>query len=518
LSDRLVFGRKASGLVRELTPLDVVIWAIGAPAVTGFLYFAPRTMYTFGLGGIIGAYVLSLLLILPIAITMAFAVAAMPRAGGPFPIISRIFSPSVTFLIAWLRLVGLGFVVGIISCVAVTLFGSTSVFYGTLTSNKAITGLGSALLSPTGIFVGGLIVILGQWALTLFSMKIIKWLERALFLVPLLILALMLGFMFAYGSNYPSVFNSVWGAGVAQSIITKASQLGFTQPPFSMDKVIPALFVGLFAFGGFETILLVGGEVKSSRQGLVYGLVGGLVCVAVLFIISALAVGSMGDFANSYSFLYYTHNDALKQIMTPGEPSIPFYAASAMPVWLSVVIPPFAILWIVKSLLPYFIGNSRIIFSLAMDRTLPAQFAKVNRFGAPTWATHLQGLLAIVGVVAFTQSIQMVLALTSSAALMYFFLFGLAMTVFPFIRKDIFEKSTIQWRAVGIPIISILGLLTTIVGFFIFSYSITQVNVGAVTALCLLLAIGLIIHMYQLKRNEKQGISLADVYSQMPPE
>ena len=123
MSDRLVFARKASGLVRELTPLDVVIWAVGAPAVTGFLYFAPRSMYLFGLWGIIGAYVLSLLLLLPIAITMALAVAAMPRAGGPFPMMSRIFSPSVTFLVGWIRLFGFGFVDGIISCVGVVLFG-----------------------------------------------------------------------------------------------------------------------------------------------------------------------------------------------------------------------------------------------------------------------------------------------------------------------------------------------------------------------------------------------------------
>ena len=52
--------------------------------------------------------------------------------------------------------------------------------------------------------------------------------------------------------------------------------------------------------------------------------------------------GSMGDFANSYSYLYYVHNDVLRQIIKPGEASIPFFAAYAMPVWLAIVIPPFA--------------------------------------------------------------------------------------------------------------------------------------------------------------------------------
>jgi len=518
MSDRLVFARKASGLIRELTPLDVVIWAIGAPAVTGFLYFAPRSMYLYGLWGIIGAYILSFLLLLPIAVTMALAVAAMPRAGGPFPIMSRIFSPSITFLVGWIRLFGFGFVDGIISCVGVALFASSSVFYGTVTSNKAIIDFGSTLLTPAGIFIGGLLLIAVQWALTLFSMRIIKWLERALFLIPLVILALMLAYMFGYGANYPSAFNAVYGAGVAQSIMAKASQLGFTQPSFSVDKMFLALNVGIFAFGGFETILMAGGEVKSARRSLFYGLIGGLFCVLILFIVSALAVGSMGDFANSYSYLYYVHNDVLRQIIKPGEASIPFFAAYAMPVWLAIVIPPFAVLWIVKALLPYFIGNSRLVFCLAMDRTLPVQFANVNKYGSPTWGTHLQAILAIAGVVVFTQSVTMILAITTASALMYYFIFGLAIMVFPYVRKDIFEKSTIQWRIAGIPVMSILGLLTTIVGFFIFSYSLTLVNVSAVTAFCLLLAIGLVIHLYQLRKNEKQGVSLADVYSQMPPE
>jgi APA family basic amino acid/polyamine antiporter len=520
LGDRLVFARKASGLIRELTPLDVIIWAIGAPAVTGFLYFAPRSMYLYGLWGIVGAYVLSLLLLIPIAITLALAVAAMPRAGGPFPMMSRILSPSLTFLIGWIRLFGFGFVDGIISCVGVTLFGSTTVLYGTLSHNTAVIDLGAAFLSPTGILVGGLVFILGQWALTLFSMRIIKWLERALFIVPLIILAIMLVYLFAYGgATYASMFDSVWGTGVTQSVIAQASHLGFTQPGFTVDRLMLALNVGIFAFGGYEIILMAGGEVKSPRRSLLYGLVGGFLCVAVLYIISALAVGGIGDFANSYSFLYYAHNADLRQIMKqPVEASLPFFAASAMPLWLSLLIPPFAILWIIKSLLPYFIGNSRLIFSLSMDRTFPARFANVNKYGSPTWATHLQAVLAVVGVLAFTQSITMLLAITTASALMYNFLFGLAMIVFPFIRRDIFEKSSIQWRVGGFPVISLLGILTTVIGFFIFTFSITLVNTAAVTSMCLFLGLGLAIHVYQLRKNEKEGVSLADIYSQMPPE
>jgi amino acid transporter len=475
-------------------------------------------MYIYGLWGIIAAYIMAFLLVLPMAVTIALAVSAMPRAGGLFPMMSRIFSPSLTFFISWIYLYGYGFIVGVISCVAIVMFGSTSLFYGTMASNQAMVNIGTTFLSANGIAIGALVFILAQWAITLFSMKVIKWLERFLFVIPLIVLGLMLGFLFAAGGNYPSAFNAVWGKGVAEAVIARASQLGFVQPTFSWDKASMALFVGLYAFGGFEIVTLVSGEVKSPRRSLSYGLVGGLTLVVILFVISAASVGSIENFANSYGFLYYEHPDALKQIMTPAEPSIPLFAASAMPFWLAILIPPFALLWIIKSVLPAFVGNSRLIFGLAMDRSLPQQFAKVNRFGSPSWATHLQAVLAILGVVAFTQSIGTILALLTWAGMVHFWIFGFAMLVFPYVRKDIFEKSPIQWRFGGIPVISILGLLTTIIGFFIFTYSLTQLNLGAVIAICLLLGIGLLIHIYQVRKNEKQGVSMADIYAQMPPE
>ena len=54
--------------------------------------------------------------------------------------------------------------------------------------------------------------------------------------------------------------------------------------------------------------------------------------------------------------------------------------------------------------------------------------------------------------------------------------------------------------------------------FFIFCYTLTEVPMGAIPVIILLIAIGMIIHCYQTVKNEKEGISYADIYAELPPE
>jgi len=518
MGERLIFARKASGLVKELTAFDVVVWAVSVPAIIGFLYFAPRSMYLYGDLAIYLAYIAGFLMCLPMALTIASAVAAMPRAGGVFPIMSRVLPPSLTYLITWIYLLDYGFINGVVNCVAILMFGSSLIYYGTLTANSVAIGTGRFLLSNIGIITGAVILIVIEAILTLFGMKIVKWLQRVLFIVPLIILGLMIGALYINAPYYNLLFNNIWGPGVSERIIAKATELGFTQPAFSWDKLGSAFFVALYAFGGFEVVTTVSGEVKSPRRALWIGFVAGLVCVTILYIITAGATATVASLVNSYSYLYYTNRDALSKILpNPGEPSLLFFASAAIPTWLAVLLPPFILLWIVKATFPTFVGNSRVIFSLAMDRLFPIHFAHVNRFGSPTWAIILQLVLSLLGLYVFTMNIGAILALLTWAGYIHFWLFGLGMLIFPYARKDVFEKSPIQWKIGGIPIISILGLATFAIGFFIFCYTLREIPFEAILMVILLALVGIIIHMYQLWRNEKEGISLSDIYAELPP-
>ncbi len=517
--ERLVFARKASGLVRELSALDVIIWAIGTPAISGILYFAAREMYNYSAPSIMTAYIVGGLAILPITLALAFMTASMPRSGGMYAAVSRIVSPTMAFFVSWLQLFGLGITTGVLACVSALIFGSGLIMAGTISGITALSDAGAFMTTTTGAVIGGLVLIIVLWIIGLTAIRVVKWLERFLFALPMITLALMIGFLLAYGpAGYPSAFDAQWGAGTYSAIMSKASQLNYSTPAFSWDKVGSALLITLWSYAGFEVVTYASGEVKRPARSLLIGVVGGFIGLMLLYVASVAIMGYIGDFINAYSFIYYNNKPVLESIMPAVEPSLPFFAASVMPTWLGVFVLVCMVLWYAKTILPVFVGGSRITFACAMDKMLPTKLASVNRYGAPTWSTHLMGVMALLGLYIFTMDIGPALGILTWSTTVFFWIFGLATLLFPYVRPDIFDKSPVQWKIGGVPVISIVGLFALATGFFIFAYTLTEFSIESVILVCIVLSVGLILHAWQMAKNKREGIQITDIYSSLPPE
>jgi amino acid transporter len=515
---KLVFARKASGLVRELTPLDVVIWAIAAPAITGFLYFAPQSVYMYGVTSIMIAYILGLVVFIVPLLVIGFLVSAMPRAGGAFPILSRIFPPSLSYLFAWSLLVGRGIVTGILSATAMILLGSYVDFYGMVTHNSSLVAIGSAISSFQGMVIGAIILVAVLWVIGIFGAKVMKWFERIIFTLGMAFIIILIASLFVAAPHYTSMFDSMWGAGVAEAIMSKAAALGYTMPAFSWGLVAGVFFVAVFSYGGSDTITFVSGEVRNPRRFAI-SFVTGLLLVLALYVAATAATGVVSKLIASYDFLFYRHPAVLRSIVPAAPaPSLPLFALSVLPIWVSALMVGIILIWMLKALVPIFLGASRVPFSMAYDRTFPMVFARTNRYGSPIWSNTLIAVITLLGLYLYTFKVSVFLSLTTLFDLSYFWLVGLAALMFPFVRKDIFEKTPIQWKVAGFPVISIIGLLALGTGLFIFTYLISQLTVQAMIIYVIVLAVGLIVHMYQLHRNEAEGVSLSDIYANLPPE
>jgi amino acid transporter len=86
------FTRQASGLVKGLSWLYVLIITISAPTGSGILYYSVN-MQTAHPGGSVGlAFVIGLALFLPICYLVANMAAGIPRAGSLYVGISRVNS------------------------------------------------------------------------------------------------------------------------------------------------------------------------------------------------------------------------------------------------------------------------------------------------------------------------------------------------------------------------------------------------------------------------------------------
>lgn len=517
---KLVFARKASGLVKELSAIDVIMWAIGTPAISGILYFAAREMFKYSASSIMTAYALGGLMLLPIILALSFMTSSMPRAGGMYMGVSRVLSPSIGFLLSWIQLFGFGIVTGVLACVSALMLGAGLALAGVITGNAFLSDASAFIFTTTGTVVSAVILIVILWIVGLTAMKVIKWLERILFIVPMLTLVLMAAFILINGpSGYPAAFDAIWGDGAYNAIIASAQNLGYTLPTFTWDYVSSALLITLWSYAGFEVVTYASGEIKTPRRSLLIGVIGGFIGLVLLYIAVTALTGYIGEFVCSYSFLYYNHKSVLETIMaTAVEPSLPFFAASVMPGWLGVLVLLSMVLWYAKTILPVFIAGSRIVFACAMDRMLPMGLTKINKWGAPTWSTHIVGILAFLGLGVFTMNIGPALGVLTWSTMVFFWLFGLATLLFPYIRSDIYEKSPIQWRIGGVPVISIIGLLSMATGFFIFAYTLTEFDVAAVTLVSIILVIGFILHLWQLSKNKAEGVEMREIYSSLPPE
>src|SRR6476620_11112406 len=97
-----VFARKATGLRREASALDIFIYNTNNQNVGIGVTFMVLLIPALYLGGsMVTATILAGLLSLPMAGVYAYFAAAMPRSGGDYIYISRTLHPFLGFLSSW---------------------------------------------------------------------------------------------------------------------------------------------------------------------------------------------------------------------------------------------------------------------------------------------------------------------------------------------------------------------------------------------------------------------------------
>jgi len=521
--ERIVFTRKASGLIRELGALDVFLVLIAAPAASGMLYFAVTTAAEYPGVNISLTMLLGGLILLPFMVTLAFILASMPRAGGIYIPISRIINPTAGYLFAIIAFFGSAMSTGFLCYIVVGIFGSAFGTFGAQMNLPMWISLGGALSTTEAQLIGGFILCIIMHAINLLSVRTLKNFLRVIIGIPLImtVLGIIVCLGVWVGPGIPSAFDATWGTGAFQGMIDSAAAKGWKYPGFSFDSTVAALIVAFWAYTGLEYITYSAGEVKSPRRSLINGAILGMIAVMVLYVVLDgvvyLAFGS--DFISSYAFLHDQFPEELSKVMGVAlRPSVPLYFASITNPWLGLLISLSMALWFANSITPSILACTRLAFAMSFDRALPTSLANVNRRGAPTWATLLAFLGALFGIYITAWEVGPALAILDFTALGLFWLLGLAAVMFPYTKPEIFKRSPVQWRVGNIPIISILGLLTLATGWYIMSITIMEFTNEAAVFLSIFVLIWFIIHVWQTNKNITQGIDVNKIYAELPPE
>ncbi len=479
-----VFIRRASGLVRVVSPWDALIYAFCNPGPVYSWTYIVWASYLYP-GAHMPLAVLMVLLLLPtMAVYWLFSV-SMPRSGGEYLYVSRILHPSLGLFSCWaLTIVGISWT-GCLTSWEVN-WGVAPFFLneGLLRGSEKLINTGLALYQPIGsnlVYIVGCILLiitfLNMWIGTK-SVMIASW-------ISVIISFIGLGcIMYASWTCPKSVFiarleNLTKIPAVSQRVaeitggeinyvdwewmMAKGQELGWGGPgKFSTLSTIMAgcTYVNLNTLGSTYTANIAG-EIKEVTKAQPLALFGSLFMFMLfwgLFYSTVWFSVPTSDFYGAIAYL-----DAY------GINPIPWF-----PVGNQLVVFMTGNRFLVHgATLGFFMGNyggmlglsfgpSRNIFAWSFDRILPPWIAKVDRRGSPWVAVFVSGLLAWIffTINNYTPWLQFIM-FTITLWFAGWTVTGIAGMLFPYLRRDIFERSpeVVKKRIGGVPLITIMGAL-----------------------------------------------------------
>jgi amino acid transporter len=527
------FERKASGLARGISPLDSFILG------TSYAGIAVMSMYlAWGYDWTPGAMVALATLIATVlsavgCLSYGFLATSMPRSGGEYVFLSRIIHPAIGFAANWSTVVWLAFYVAwhahLFPTVAIPMaLGSIS----RIVNIPWLLGVAEALtIGPYYqwyTMLIGTILIVGIALLLILPVKIYFWYQKICFALIILgtIVSIAIPFLISQ-TSFAASFNEFSAPYTAEAnsyqyIIDTARDQGFN-PSASGGLGATFLVLPLIWWAvswGFATTYLAG-ETKNVKLSNLLAVPGGVVILGVVYALWDISMsnGFGYEFTRAISYLYANAPEMLPVAVPP-------YAyflasiASGVPYLVILLSISFALnnLMNVNAILA-----TRCVHAWGMDRIMPSFVSKVNdRFHTPHWAVILISFVGWIWLWIYTFTPQIVTFTGALGLLVAILVVQLACMIFPYVKKDIFEASPVNWRLGGIPVMSIVGF----VGFVWMAY-ITLIQLIdpayaandpiSLTAIVLVIVLGFVVYYVAKYIRRKQGIDLDLLYKEVPP-
>ncbi len=533
-----MFTREATGLVREIGPWSAlyVSWNAYSVAIGTVLIFL-ISLYLYPGAEMVSSIIIGFILIAILSLIYYVFMSAMPRSGGEYVFISRAVNPVLGFTINWAYTISFMLYFGpLMSFVYVPLVISPSLtFMGLVTNTGWLTNFGGWIVTPTGLFAFcAVFYVLIALALS-FGLRptvrisgILFWLSTAAMVIMII--------------TFATTPNSVWIDKVNSFILTytgkpdfykfvisSASTSGLTVPPYNLTDTFGSLIISYVTYQGVWFTAYYAGELKRSNRSLMSGMIGaGALGMAQLAIVAALAIPMLGrNFIVSLAYLFYSNPSVLAPYLPSGlVPSTPFYALvlNSNPIIQWIIALGFIVAaW--SSILGIWLPLSRNVFAWSFDRVVPTAFAYVDsRFHSPLGTNLLILAAAEVGLALtiFTPLFGWINQLLF--AFIVLAVIGVVAIIFPFTKKEIYEKTALRHSIGGIPLVTILGIILAV--FSVYGEYVSATNSFISGPLTLqtwgivffTFALGPIIYYAARAYHKRHGIDIGMIFKQIPPD
>ncbi len=535
-----VFSRKASGLSRVMSPWSAYMYnflTMGVIFPWTFVW-APAA---FPGVSVWQACLYAILFELPIALAFVWLATAMPRSGGDYVFQSRVFGGAIGFPV-----VMSGFVIWILQWVALAGWlqanlGLAPLFMG-LGYHYKNTGLIDAAVwcqSAQGIVT---ISVIGAAAIaTLLVTGFRNYVRLQYFMFAatgILIVVLLVQFLRTTPEQFATAMNSF-----SQFVDGRADYYNWIQndvsaagvdllPKFAFGATLLAIPIVWTSLQWASYSVQQGGEIKGARvfKNQAFIIVGSMISVGIVLALIAWAeeraVGT--SFFNAVSHSYYygvsDSGDGIGSIL-------PFPGMFAIVITANpIIVILTAISFLLASLqitCNCYIGMTRVMVGMSLDRTLPAFVSKISqRFRSPAVAHWLYFGFSIPVIFVYSywgQWYTLTLGVTLACGYV-FILSTLAAALLPFRAKPLYDASPgAKYTIGGFPLVSVFGFIGFVFGVIAVTLFLTNPAYGLTGTLPYVVVGGVFlvcVVWYWIGRayNKSKGIDVNYAFLEVPPE
>jgi amino acid transporter len=533
-----VFTRKASGLVRVMSPFSAFVYNI----LTMGLIFPWTYLWAPGAlpgGKLVWGILLAMIIEIPIALVYVWLSTALPRSGGDYVFQSRVFGGGVAFTV-----VMSGYVIWILQWVALSgwllaYLGFAPLFLGlgAFTGSAGMTNLGLWFTGSTGIIVTSILNAFVAMMILVSGFKNYVRFQGVMIVGTLLAFVTMLVVLFtgnpassavkldAFALAISGVDNFVQTARDA----TVAAGIDLA-PPFSM---IATLLVAPIAWTSLQWATYSAqqnGEIKNARsfKDQLFIIVGSLIFTGILLAILAAAL----EKAVGTEFLYIAgagYWSLIGEATISGFwlwPNIIAVALSASPL-VVVIIGLGYILNSHQIVHNCYIGMTRVMVAMSLDRLLPEWVSKVDdKRHTPAnahWAYFIASIPVILLYNLYPGWVGLTLGVTFACGYV-FVITCLAGALLPYRAKDVYESSPgAAYKVGGVPLVTILGVLGFVLGtgmllMFMFDARLGLTSPLAYRIVVGILAISAVWYFFAKNAQKSKGINVEYAFKEIPPE
>ena len=529
-----VFVREATGLVRNLSPIDALMLGIvgitpGANMTLFYLYIAFLYPGANVGWGVVGAIPISLIF----GATYWLLAVAMPRTGGDYIYGSRIIHPLwgflPSFMYTYVTVSALGFYASTVGGSYVAVFFA---MLGNFYHNSILLGWAAAASSINGALVIALAAIWISALINILGIRTFARVQAVMFVIAMLgivVLIALLGissnasFQAAFNS-YASQYNTSYSG-----IIEQAKSAGWTPQSFDITQTMLALPFLLLSLATVWPVIPAG-EAKRPEKSMLYGTVLAIaVSGIILWLTAVLFYNVVGDeFAKAIAYVgncgcttYPLPVGAYLQYLTgilSNNPVLIFLLGFSFLIWSIILLPAF------------FVIGTRSFFAWSFDRLVPTFLADINdRYHVPMKSILLMGVLSSIfaALALYTTVVGLAFNITLGVVSCFIFV-GVAAAVFPYSKKarPIWEQapSVVRKKVLGIPVITVLGVIEAITFVYVTYLAGTSpalsgpINPLSVGVIFIVYILAILTYGGSKIYHKRHGLDIDMAFQELPPE